>query len=82
MPGDVAAEAASRVYSIFESGSNLTASDAAYGLFRAASRKVDEWEHQGGYGYLLELLGGIDVISSDGEGNQESPGSVDHFPSF
>lgn len=56
IPGDVAALAAGMVYSIMDSGANLTESDPAYGLYRAASRKVKSWEIAGTDGVLLALL--------------------------
>lgn len=58
MPGDVTATAAGLVYSIVDTGKNLTTANPAFGLHRAVSRKVSAWEHHGTDGYLLGLLGG------------------------
>lgn len=57
IPGDMTATAAGMVYSILDSGANLTASDPVYGLYRATARKVNEWEAHGTDGVLLSLLG-------------------------
>lgn len=43
------------VYSILDSGANLTASDLAYGLYRATARQVNAWETHGTDGLLLSL---------------------------
>lgn len=56
VPGDVAATAVGLVYSLVDSGSNLTATDPAYGLHRAASLRLGQWEENGTNGLLLQLL--------------------------
>ncbi|CAM9750393.1 unnamed protein product [Pylaiella littoralis] len=58
VPGDVTATAVGLAYSLIDTGKNLTVSDPAYGLHRAASLKLNAWEERGGTdGFLLGLLG-------------------------
>lgn len=60
VPGDVTATAVGLVYSLMNTGNNLTAADPAYGLHRAASLKLGAWEERGSTdGYVLWLLGGL-----------------------
>lgn len=61
VPGDVMATALSTVYSITESGANLTVSDPAYSLYRTVSRKMIAWEHHGTNGLLLSILLGLSM---------------------
>lgn len=59
VPGDVTATAVGLVYNLVDSGKNLTVSDPAYGLHRAASLKLNAWEERGTDGFVLGLLGGL-----------------------
>lgn len=64
VPGDVTATAVGQVYSLMDTGKNLTATDPAYGLHRAASLKLVAWEERGSTdGYVLWLLGGLGLLS-------------------
>eukprot|EP00903_Cladosiphon_okamuranus_P009754 g9273.t1 len=60
VPGDVTVTAVGQVYALMDTGKNLTATDPAYGLHRAASLKLAAWEEKGSTdGYVLWLLGGL-----------------------
>ena len=64
MPGDVTATAVGQVYSLMDTGNNLTTTDPAYGLHRAASLKLAAWEEKGSTdGYVLWLLGGLGLLA-------------------
>lgn len=57
------ATAVGQVYSLMDTGTNLTAADPAYGLHRAASLKLGAWEEKGDTdGYVLWLLGGLGLL--------------------
>lgn len=63
VPGDISATAVGLMYSLFDTGSNLTSSDPAYGLHRAASVRLGAWEERGTTdGVMLELLGGLGLM--------------------
>ncbi|CBN77189.1 conserved unknown protein [Ectocarpus siliculosus] len=60
VPGDVTATAVGLVYSLMDTGKNLTSADAAYGLHRAAALKHGAWEERGNTdGFILWQLGGL-----------------------
>ncbi|CAM9963101.1 unnamed protein product, partial [Ectocarpus fasciculatus] len=60
VPGDVSATAVGLVYSLMDTGRNLTSADAAYGLHRAAALKHGAWEERGNTdGFILWQLGGL-----------------------
>ena len=53
------------MYAIVDSGSSLNTTDPAYGLHRAVSRKLSEWEEHGTDGSVLSVLGGF--VASGGD---------------
>lgn len=63
VPGDVTATAVGQLYSLMDTGKNLTGTDPAYSLRRAASLKLGAWEERGSTdGYVLWLLGGLGLM--------------------
>lgn len=59
----MSANAVGLVYSLMDTGKNLTSADAAYGLHRAAALKHGAWEERGTTdGFILWQLGGFEKL--------------------